>query len=448
MPAGTPTPSTSVWHRNPGAPAASTAGGAAVVASAGPALAAADPAATPPANAAPSGQIPVGPTPPAITGPVWSILHGGYCGDDCTGSADCCDGCTFGNRYYVSTDYLLWWIKGSKTPPLVTQGSAGDPIPGALGLPGTTVLFGGGSVEDNPYSGARLSGGYWFDDQHMLGLDFGGFFLGQRGDNFLATSTGTPILTRPIIDAATGTETTELVAGPGVLAGTVSVHTDSKLWGYEANLRSNLCAGQVWGVDYFVDGIAGFRSIGLDESLDVHEALVVLGGTSAGQQFVIDDHFSTQNRFYGGQLGFLSEFRWDRWVLGVNTKVGLGSMQEMVKISGSTAITPLGGATQTFNGGLLALPSNIGRFTRDEFSVVPEIGLNFGYQCTDHIKFFVGYNVLYWSSVVRAGEQIDRVVNTNQLPPAIAGGPPRPAFTFNASDFWAQGVNFGVEFKY
>jgi hypothetical protein len=447
LPAGQPTPSTatqppstSVWHRSPA--------GAAVVASAGSAAAAADQAPANSANPAPVAQIPVS-QPPAITGPIWSMLHGGYCGDDCNAcGADCCDGATFGNRYYFSADYLLWWIKGSKTPPLVTQGSLGDPIPGALGLPGTTVLFGGNSVEDNPFSGARFSAGYWFGDQHLLGLDFGGFFLGQGSKNFSATSTGTPILARPFVDAATGTETTELVAGPGVLAGTVNVHTDSKLWGYEANLRSNLCAGQLCGVDYFVDGIAGFRAIGLDESLGVNESLVVVGGSSAGQQFKINDNFSTQNRFYGGQLGFLSEFRWDRWVLDLNTKVGLGTNQEMVRIDGSTAITPLGGATQVFNGGLLALPSNSGHFTRDEFVWVPEIGLNFGYQWTDHVKLYVGYNFLYISSVVRPGEQIDRVVNTNQLPPAVGGGPARPAFTFNASDFWAQGVNFGVEFKY
>ena len=49
---------------------------------------------------------------------------------------------------------------------------------------------------------------------------------------------------------------------------------------------------------------------------------------------------------------------------------------------------------------------------------------------------------------MRPGEQIDRTVNTNQLPPAVGGGPARPMFQNNATDFWAQGVNFGVEFKY
>jgi hypothetical protein len=449
-------PSQSIWHRSPVAqttsnhtdPAPLASGGAAIVASAGPAIAA----------SANTGASSTTPTPaPAIAGPAWTLLHGCYadiCGNTCSASADCCNDCsndcccTFSDRWYVEGEYLLWWIKGSKTPPLVTRGSAGDPIPGAIGLPGTTVLFGGGSVEDNPLSGGRLMAGYWFGDEHLLGIEAGGFFLGQQGKNFTATSTGTPILTRPFIDALTGTETTELVAGPGVLAGTVNVQTRSKLWGYEANLRSNLFAGHYCGCDYFVDGIVGFRGLGLDETLDVNESLAVIGGTSAGQQFTINDHFGTQNRFYGGQLGLLSEVRCSRWIFDLNAKVALGSTTEMVAISGSTGITPLGGATQTFNGGLLALPSNIGRYDRDVFTWVPELGVTVGYQCTDHWKLFVGYNILYWSSVVRPGEQIDRTVNPNQLPPAVAGGPNRPLFTFNASDFWAQGVNFGVEFKY
>jgi len=98
-------------------------------------------------------------------------------------------------------------------------------------------------------------------------------------------------------------------------------------------------------------------------------------------------------------------------------------------------------------------------------SVVPELGINIGYQITDHLRAYVGYNVIYWSDVVRPGDQIDRVINTTQLPnpTLVVNGvivPPqpntpllnpalrRPAFSFNGSDFWAQGVNFGLEFKY
>src|SRR5208283_6095108 len=44
---------------------------------------------------------------------------------------------------WASSDYLFWWSKNAPAPvPLVTTGSLADPIPGALGQPGTKVLFG------------------------------------------------------------------------------------------------------------------------------------------------------------------------------------------------------------------------------------------------------------------------------------------------------------------
>jgi hypothetical protein len=80
--------------------------------------------------------------------------------------------------------------------------------------------------------------------------------------------------------------------------------------------------------------------------------------------------------------------------------------------------------------------------------VVPEVGVTLGYQFNDHIRAFAGYNFLYWNNVARAGNQVDTSVNTNLLAPPLGGGPSRPAFSFNGSEFWAQGVTFGIEFRY
>jgi Putative beta barrel porin-7 (BBP7) len=49
----------------------------------------------------------------------------------------------------------------------------------------------------------------------------------------------------------------------------------------------------------------------------------------------------------------------------------------------SAATERSGGATVTTPGGLYALPGNIGHYTHDEFSVVPELGINVGYQVTN-----------------------------------------------------------------
>jgi hypothetical protein len=108
---------------------------------------------------------------------------------------------------------------------------------------------------------------------------------------------------------------------------------------------------------------------------------------------------------------------------------------------------------RTAVGGLLALPTNIGHFSRDRFSVVPEIGVNLGYQLTDHLRAYVGYNFLYWTNVVRPGAQIDRVLDVTLIPNfpvpgAVPTGQNRPMVPFKENDFWAQGINFGLEFRW
>jgi hypothetical protein len=132
--------------------------------------------------------------------------------------------------------------------------------------------------------------------------------------------------------------------------------------------------------------------------------------------------------------------------------VALGSTDQVVDVAGSTVIAPPGQVATVANGGLLAQPTNSGHFTRDQFAVVPEVGVNVGYQATAHLRAFVGYTFLYWSNVVRPGDQIDRAVNPTQLPVSTAApqlaGPARPAPVLRDTAFWAQGSSFGVEFRY
>ena len=88
--------------------------------------------------------------------------------------------------------------------------------------------------------------------------------------------------------------------------------------------------------------------------------------------------------------------------------------------------------------------------TRDRFSVVPEVGINVGYQVTDHINVFVGYSYLYWNNVVRPGNEINLALNSTRTPVSLVPptGPIAPIFSFRDSDFWAQGVNFGVGLRF
>lgn len=73
--------------------------------------------------------------------------------------------------------------------------------------------------------------------------------------------------------------------------------------------------------------------------------------------------------------------------------------------------------------------------------------VNLGYNITDHVRVFVGYDFLYLSNVIRAGDQVNLNVNPNRFL-GISGGPANSPFAFHTSDYWAQGLNFGLEFRW
>jgi hypothetical protein len=168
--------------------------------------------------------------------------------------------------------------------------------------------------------------------------------------------------------------------------------------------------------------------------------------------FTTQDRFRASNQFYGGQLGgrFVQEL--GAFSLSVQGHLALHCTSEVVTISGaSSAITP-GLPTTTVPGGVLALSSNSGRHYRSQFAGVPEGTLALGWQMMSWLRATVGYNFLYWSAVARPGNQVDLTVNRFLIPTsglfAPGTGPARPAFNFQNSDYWAQGINFGLQVRF
>ena len=192
--------------------------------------------------------------------------------------------------------------------------------------------------------------------------------------------------------------------------------------GAEVNYRDNIWSTCDCGSSIRADLLAGFRYLNLNESLTMTEDVTRLTASPmfpdevAGTHILNSERFGTDNNFYGGQLGTSVSYRNDRWTADLRATVALGTTDERLNIDGSQVRAIPGGQTVVLRGGLLALPSNIGEFNRNVFSVVPEVGLNVGYQMTDHIRAFVGYNFLYWSNVIRPGDQIDRVIDINNIP--------------------------------
>ncbi|HLW68914.1 MAG TPA: BBP7 family outer membrane beta-barrel protein, partial [Gemmataceae bacterium] len=175
-----------------------------------------------------------------------------------------------------------------------------------------------------------------------------------------------------------------------------------------------------------------------------------------GTRVVGTDFFGTQNLFFGGQVGTNLELRNGRWSVDLRGSIALGDTHESLVINGSQVHTQPGGAVMSFVGNLLALPgANIGVFSQDHFSFVPEVRLNLGYQITPSIRVFAGYDFLYWFSVIRPGTEIDRVIDLTRVPnppppppvltPVV---PPRPMALFSQQGFIAQGVNLGVQFRW
>ncbi len=192
--------------------------------------------------------------------------------------------------------------------------------------------------------------------------------------------------------------------------------------------------------------IGGYRYLRLRDRLAFSQHLTSLNPLVPVSMDMFD-RFDTRNEFQGADLGAVWQAGWNRWALECLLKTGIGNVHQVVDIQGSTTIAPENAPAESYVGGLLAQQSNMGHFSQDRFAMLPEIGVTFGYRIFPHWKLTAGYTLLYWGSVARPGDQIDLDINPDQLPPPLnpIEGPLRPAFEFQESDFWAQGLNFGLQ---
>ncbi len=368
-------------------------------------------------------------------GPMWD--QGGY-------DYPCCG---FGGcgpiGLYGRAEYLLWWVRGANTPPLVTTSPDNTPQAEAGVLPGAVILFGNQQVGTAARSGGRFTVGYWCDPCQMCGIEGSFFFLGQNDDNFFASSGGSPILARPFFNTQTNKNDADLIAFPNVVTGTIGVTTYSRIDGFDINGRRAIYADEFRRIDV----LAGYRYLFLGEGLQVNTNTTSIDPQSTipvGTTFSIFDSFQTRNFFNGGQLGLNAQFYNGPWSLDLLAKVALGGVSQRVTINGGTTVTEPGVTPVVNSGGILALKSNIGTFTRTQFGVLPEFGANLHYQLTPIWRVNVGYTILILSNVVRPGDQIDTHLDPNQFPPPVATGT-HPAFAFNNSTIWMQGISVGLE---
>jgi hypothetical protein len=340
------------------------------------------------------------------------------------------------DRLHVGVEYILWWLREGRVPPLLTTSSAASE--GILCRSDTHVLYGDGRLETrhgDRFNGTRIDLDYWFDDEHALGVEVSAFFLERDSTYFKAVSDGSQVLARPYVDALTGRPTSEVVAGPselGVLKGGFVGYSRIELFGEEANVVTPLLAGDAGRLEL----LAGLHFLQMRDRVDLTSAGHPLDTPST--LLGLTDHFRVEDDFYGGQVGLRSECNYDRWRLSLTGEVAPGASVATMRAFGDrTMETPLAKKVTPF--GLEVQPSNAGRFTHADLGVVSQVCLNVEYRLTQRVRVFTGYTFLWWANALRAGDQIDLVVNRS------ASGPSRPALPYHTDDFWAQGINAGLE---
>jgi len=387
------------------------------------------------------------------------------------------------DRLQFQGEFLLWHLNAAPIPILATTTVAPGTAPnqatgnGFLGDPATRIVLGPGPFGNGQRPGFRVRAGWWQDECGTCGIDGSVFALGRKTASESFTSPGSPVLTRPFFspntDAATGAvigETGEIVAFPNFASGSLNVQATSVLWGADANFRKALCRT----CDFQAFGFVGYRFLSLSETLTIGESLTSNGpkrlrspcsdtsGTNdangnpdapTGTFSTVEDSFAAKNWFHGGQIGGAMERNWGRVSLDLRGSIALGVTHQQLDISGiQTKLLPGMTTPTSFQGGLLAVGPNLGRFTQDKFSVVPEGTGNVGFWVTPSLKVYAGYNVVYWSNVIRPGNQIDRVVDVrfvpNPPPGFISSGQNRPLALFSQSDVWIRGVQFGFEWRW
>lgn len=341
------------------------------------------------------------------------------------------------DRWYGSGEYLLWWLQEGRVPGLLSAG-----LPATAAIPGQDPdarwINGPGRLQTrhgDRFCGARVTIGYWLDAEETWAMEAEAFFLERDSTEFEAVSDGNPTLAVPRFDPAKGKVDSYIVAGDvpgGTRGGGMVGYTRVELFGQQVNLVRAIDSVWLSQLHFLI----GARFLEMRDRADptTISRLYPDGSSLIGTE----DHLRAHNFFYGGQIGARGRFDWGRWAIDARGLAAFGADRQLVRAWGYT-ISQNPQSRQIQPHGLFVYPSNSGRFERNAFDMVYEVGANLRYQLTDRIQFFGGYTLILWCFPIRAGDQIDRVVDPTQT---IA----RPAIPWRDDLLWAQGLNLGVRF--
>lgn len=397
------------------------------------------------------GAIPMDGPPPMHDGTMHhdSSYEGGFLEGDCE---DCggagCGACGRNPRFWSGISYFVNWRSDRNLPALVTTSPDGTAFGNAGLLPDATVLVGGDVGGERAGSGGKVFGGMWLDELHEVAIGGGFWAVDSDPQSFFFASDGSAgslIIAQPFESTLTNAPSRAIVAFPGFSSGDVRVNSKQyNTFGGDIYLQTNWHRTPVWSVDL----LAGYVTSRMDDLLTIRAHRTSIGPNGPppfGATLNFNEFFRTQNEFHGGELGITTQLQSanSRWSLNLTGKCGFGGMTERLRIRGTT-VTSAGGLVVVTPGGLYTQPTNIGDYEQTKFAFAPEIEARMNYWVARRLGVSVGYQFFYWSDVALAGDQVDTTINPTQFGGGALVGPARPRAIFNTSDFWLQGLTFGV----
>jgi hypothetical protein len=359
-------------------------------------------------------------------------------------------------RVWFRGEYVHWWTNGAHLPPLVsTVTDLANPV-GSL-----ATVYGGREVEDGDRSAYYMDLGMWLDRCHIWGIEGDYLDSNANPDNYdSGLSNGFyngalyPIV-RAFFDPGLGSIQLSGVGYPNQYVGRITVDNNEYFQSAGVWLRRQLKAAE-WTSDgrdvnwtastartFRLDALAGYRFARLigntnerDDEMDIDSA-----STNYLSEYHFIDSYKAVTTYNGLDLGLDATYTLGRWSVDTVAKAAIGFSNEYVRLYGVSGIDP------SNTGGTPLSATTVEEFSRDRFAAIPELKVTGGYQVTDHFKVTLGYDLLYWTAVVRAANQI-AVNPATGYPYGTLVGSTLPAFSFNESGYFAQGIRLGGEFRF
>jgi hypothetical protein len=130
-------------------------------------------------------------------------------------------------------------------------------------------------------------------------------------------------------------------------------------------------------------------------------------------------------------------------------RVALGVSHQIEEVTGGFW-SIYQGSSSTGHEGVFAQPANEGRSSMNSFAVVPDAQIKIGYAITPRLRATIGYDFLYYGSVLRPGDQISHYVPKGQTfqQGGTSSSTTSPARYSETTDFFAHGFTIGLEYRF